>query len=139
MIVAIAGGPGAGKTTLGTAWALRSGTELLSTDSLIHLGWSGASQAVAARMLTADGDLIVEGVAVARALRKALAQTAGRPCDRLVLVMGRHPEAGRAKLGQAAMAQGVMAVLDQILPELVARGVAVEDPDGRPIRPRGRS
>ena len=40
---------------------------------LIHRS-SQASQAVAARMLTTTGDLIVEGVAVPRALRKALDQ-----------------------------------------------------------------
>lgn len=123
MIVAIAGGPGAGKTTLGTALSLRSGTALLSTDALIGLGWSEASQATAARMLTASADLIVEGVAVARALRKALGQTAGRPCDRLLVL-----ERPRLELspGQRAMAKGVDTVLAEILPELRARGVAVE-------------
>lgn len=122
-IVCIAGGPRSGKTTLATELALRSGTALLSTDDLIGLGWSEASQAVAARLLTADADLIVEGVAVARALRKALGQTAGRPCDRLLVL-----ERPRLELspGQRAMAKGVDTVLAEILPELRARGVAVE-------------
>lgn len=133
MIVAIAGGPGAGKTTLGTALALRSGTALLSTDALIGLGWSEASQAVAAQLLTASADLIVEGVAVPRALRKALDQGAGRPCDRLVLLAGRRPEAGPASTRQAAMAAGIDTVLRAILPELAARGVEIVDADGRTI------
>lgn len=136
MILAIAGGPRSGKTTLATELALRSGTALLSTDDLIGLGWSEASQAVAARMLTATADLIVEGVAVARALRKVLAQTAGRPCDRLVLLAGRRREAGPASPGQVAMAKGVDTVLAEILPELAARGVELVDADGRPIRVR---
>lgn len=136
MIVAIAGGPRTGKTTLATEMALRSGTAVLHTDALIGLGWSEASQAVAARMLTASADLIVEGVAVARALRKALAQTAGRPCDRLVLLAGRRREAGPASPGQLAMAKGVDTVLAEILPELAARGVELVDTDGRPIRVR---
>ena len=74
-------------------------------------------------MLTASADLIVEGVAVARALRKALGQTAGRPCDRLLVL-----ERPRLELspGQRAMAKGVDTVLAEILPELRARGVAVE-------------
>lgn len=123
MILAIAGGPRTGKTTLATELALRSGTALLSTDALIGLGWSEASQAVAAQLLTASADLIVEGVAVARALRKALGQTAGRPCDRLLVL-----ERPRLELspGQRAMAKGVDTVLAEILPELRARGVAVE-------------
>lgn len=122
MIVAIAGGPRTGKTTLGLVMALRSGTELLSTDCLIALGWSGASQAAAARMLTTTGDLIVEGVAVARALRKALGQTDRRPCDRLIVLDQAHVEVNG---GQRAMAKGVDTVLAEILPELRRRGVEV--------------
>lgn len=123
MIIAIVGGPRTGKTTLGLDLAVRSGTALLSTDSLIALGWSEASQEVAARMLTTDRDLIVEGVAVARALRKALTQTDGRPCDRLVVLERAHVE---LSAGQRAMAKGVATVLDEIMPELRARGVEVE-------------
>jgi adenylate kinase family enzyme len=122
VIVAIAGGPRTGKTTLGEAMALRSGTEMLSTDRLIALGWSEASQATAARMLTASADLIVEGVAVARALRKALGQTDGRPCDRLIVLGLAHVEVSG---GQRAMAKGVDTVLAEILPELRRRGVEV--------------
>ncbi len=123
MIIAIAGGPRTGKTTLGVALALRSGTELLSTDDLIALGWSPASQAVAARLLTADDDLIVEGVAVPRALRKALTQSGARPCDRLIVM-----ELPREDLsaGQRAMAKGVATVLEEIMPELRSRGVEIE-------------
>ena len=123
MILAIAGGPRTGKTTTALELALRSGTALLSTDSLAHLGWSEASQATAARILTAGADLIVEGVAVARALRKALGQTAGRPCDRLLVLERPWLELSP---GQRAIAKGVDTVLAEILPELRARGVAIE-------------
>lgn len=130
MIVAIAGGPRTGKTTLATELALRSGTAVLHTDALIWLGWSQASQAVAAAILTARGDLIVEGVAVARALRKALDQADGRPVDRLMVLEG-----ARVTLtdGQAAMAKGCRTVLAGILAELVARGVELVDGDGQPL------
>ena len=123
MILAIAGGPRTGKTTTALELALRSGTALLSTDCLAHLGWSEASQATAARMLTTGADLIVEGVAVARALRKALGQTAGRPCDRLLVLERPWLELSP---GQRAMTKGVDTVLAEILPELRARGVAIE-------------
>ena len=134
MIVCITGGPGTGKSWLGEAMALTSGTTLLRTDDLIALGWSQASQAVAARMLTTTGDLIVEGVAVPRALRKALDQADGRPCDRLVLLRGRRPERGAASPGELVMAKGLLTVLHQIFAELVERGVEVVDRDGVAIQ-----
>lgn len=134
MIVCITGGPGTGKSWLGEAMALTSGTTLLRTDDLIALSWSQASQAVAARMLTTTGDLIVEGVAVPRALRKALDQTDGRPCDRLVLLRARRPERGVASSGELVMAKGLLTVLHQIFAELVERGVEVVDRDGVAIQ-----
>lgn len=125
MIIAIAGGARTGKTTLGTAMALTSGTALLSTDSLIPLGWSEASQAAAARILTTQSDLIVEGVAVARALRKALAQSNQRPCDRLIVLCTiRRPGVIAGSI--VAQAKGVWTVLGEIAPELLRRGVEVE-------------
>lgn len=125
MIIAIAGGPRTGKTTMGEAMALRSGTALLSTDTLIHLGWSEASQAAAARMLTARDDLIVEGVAVARALRKAIDQSDVRPCDRLIVLAA--PRIATTP-GQQAMAKGVATVLGEIVGELARRGVEIVGP-----------
>lgn len=122
MKIAIVGGPRTGKTTLGEAMALRSGTALLSTDSLIALGWSEASQAVAALLLTEPGDLIVEGVAVARALRKALAQTDGAPCGRVIVLESPHVA---LTPGQATMAKGVATVWTEIVDVLRGRGVEV--------------
>lgn len=125
MIICIAGGPGTGKSWLAEQMALTSGTEVLRADDLIPLGWSQASQAVAERILTATGDLIVEGVAVVRALRKALAQGPAAPCGRLIVLRGRRPEAGEELRGQRSMALGIETVLADILPELRARGVVV--------------
>lgn len=130
MIVCITGGPRTGKSWLGEHLALTSGTALLRTDDLIPLGWSAASQAAAARLMTAHADLIVEGVAVARALRKALDESRERPCDRLIVLRGRRPEAGDELPGQASMAKGIETVLAGILPELVRRGVEVEERGG---------
>lgn len=133
MIVCITGGPRTGKTHLAEAMALTSGTTLLRTDDLIALGWSQASQAVAARMLTTTGDLIVEGVAVPRALRKALDQTDGRPCDRLIVLRSVRPEAGARSPGQVAMDKGLWRVLRDVWTELVARGVEIVGRDGEPM------
>ena len=134
MIVCITGAPGTGKTWLGEALSLTSGTALVRTDDLIPLGWSEASQAVAARLLTAREDLIVEGVAVPRALRKALDQADERPCDRLVLLRARRAERGVASPGELVMAKGLLTVLHQIFAELVERGVEVVDRDGVAIQ-----
>lgn len=148
MIVCIGGGPRRGKTQIGEMLALRSGTELLRTDdrrrAFDHLPegdrWSAASQDIAARILTARNDLIVEGVVVWRALRKALAQSAGRPCDRIIAVrsllerltaesyaaaLRRDPSIVLTSR-QAGMAKGCDKVLAEILPELRRRGVVVE-------------
>jgi hypothetical protein len=133
MIVAITGGPRTGKSYLGEQMALTSGTALLRTDDLIAAGWSEASQDVAARLLCAAAagrDLIAEGVAVARALRKALGQSADRPCDRLIVLRAVRPEAGAQTPGQLTMAKGVASVLREIWGELRARGVEIVDRNG---------
>lgn len=142
MILAIGGGPRAGKSTLGEQLALRSGTALLRTDDMIPLGWSECSAAIAARILTARADLIVEGVAVWRALRKVLDLTDERPCDRVIALrpladrltstsyaaaLARDPSVALTTR-QIAMAKGCDTVLAEIWPELARRGVEVEHP-----------
>lgn len=140
MILAIGGGPRAGKTRLGEELALRSGTELLRTDAAIHLGWSECSQAVAARILTARHDLIVEGVAVWRALRKVLELTDDPPCTRVIALRPLRDRLTATSYAaalardrsvelttrQLAMAKGCDTVLAEIEPELTARGVVIE-------------
>jgi hypothetical protein len=132
MRIAIVGGPRTGKTQaaravalatgLPRAVALATGLPLVSTDDFIDLGWSVASQHVAD--LLADGaPRIVEGVAVARALRKALRdRPEERPVDRLVILSVPKVE---QTTGQRIMASGVDTVLDGILDELQALGVVV--------------
>lgn len=148
MILVIGGGPRAGKSRLGEELALRSGTELLRTDdvtrSLGHIPdrerWSECSRVVAARILTARRALIVEGVAAWRALRKALDQTDGAPCDRVIAMrhlaerltstsyaaVRRADPSVELTTRQLAMARGCDTVFAEIEPELVARGVVIE-------------
>lgn len=121
--LAIVGGPNTGKTTcaleLAGSRTYRDAT-VRHTDDVIDLGWSEASEEVA-DWLMYDGPLIVEGVAVARGLRKWLRRgMKGRPVDRvLVLTQPFVP----LPPGQASMAKGVATVLAEVRPELEARGV----------------
>ncbi len=100
--VAIAGGPKAGKTTL-TA-ALELGRRVLETDAVMALGWSESSQNIADEANKHEGPLIVEGVAVPRALRK------GMRVDCVVWLDKPHVP---LKAGQAAMAKGCKTVLNE--------------------------
>lgn len=134
MRIAIIGAPRAGKTTLalelGGIMAVDQGrsVDVLHTDDWIGLGWSRVSDKVARELVTYNDeeDLIVEGVAVVRALRKALELRADEaPVDRCIVL-----ERPRVALtaGQRAMARGCATILRAIEPELVRRGVAMERP-----------
>lgn len=106
--IAITGGPRTGKTTL----AHRLGGNVRHTDDIIHLGWSGASQA-ACGWLDDPGPWIIEGVAVSRALRKWRDQHPGcpPPVDRVIFLA--EPRETLA-YGQRVMASGVRTVHDEI-------------------------
>lgn len=114
----IVGVPKSGKTTLSHTMS----APRFHTDDLIALGWSEASEA-ACNWLDAPGPWVIEGVAMARALRKWLAKyPEGKPCDQLVVL--ETPWVVLTK-GQETMAKGIFTVLDEIIPELVARGVEI--------------
>jgi len=119
MRLAIAGGPRCGKTTA----ARKIGGAVYSTDDLIDLGWSEASEAASEWFDLDAPSFVVEGVAVPRALRKWLARNPdGRPCDQ-VRWMGDPFE--RLTRGQAVMFSGCSTVMREIVPELRRRGVDV--------------
>ena len=71
--------------------------------------------------------------AVPRAIRKALEQSGGRPCDRLIVLRSVRPEAGARSPGQVAMDKGLWRVLRDAWTELVARGVEIVDRGGEPM------
>ena len=122
MRIAITGGPRTGKTVAARAVSLATGLPLVSTDDFIALGWSQASQHVA-DLLADNAPRIIEGVAVARALRKALRdRPEERPIDRLVILT--EPKVEQTD-GQRTMASGVDTVLEEILLDLQCLGVDV--------------
>jgi hypothetical protein len=122
----ITGGPRTGKTWRADALLASELGRVLHTDHLIDAteddNWSRSSTA-AAQWLDLPDPYVIEGVAVARALRKWLAaHPDGRPCDMLiVLTVPVVPVTPR----QAAMAKGVATVLREISGELLARGVHI--------------
>jgi hypothetical protein len=82
----ICGGPKTGKSSLGVALGNRLGLRVRHSDSVMGLGWSEASAEVAS-WFDEPGDVVIEGVAVVRAIRKWLAaHPTGRPCDELVVL-----------------------------------------------------
>jgi hypothetical protein len=120
--VVVGGGPRVGKSTLAHKLAA-DGRPVRCSDQAMTLGWSEASEHVAT-WLDAPGPWIVEGVAVARALRKWIAaHPEGRPCD--LLLWSSTPRAERTP-GQVTMGKGCETVLAEIRDELHARGVRVE-------------
>lgn len=116
--LAIGGGPHSGKTTLG-------GNLARHTDDLIgQMEWSAASEEVA-KWFSESGTWTIEGVAVARALRKWLVSNPkGKPCDRIIYLHGSFDE---LKLGQEAMSKGCRKVWDEIRDDLIARGVTITE------------
>lgn len=129
----IAGGPKAGKTTLAGQIASERGfasirSALRHTDAVVGKfgedrdAWSRESEAVS-RWLDEPGPWVIEGVTVARALRKWLANNPeGKPCDRVIWLD--RPQVPRTK-GQETMAKATSTVFLEVLPELVKRGVRV--------------
>ena len=113
---AVAGFPRTGKTTLGSAWGARS------TDDVAGREWSEQSLEVS-RWFDEPGPLVIEGMAVPRALRKWLdAHPVGRPVDEVWWLSGPKEKLSE---GQERMGKGARTVLDEILPELKRRGVGV--------------
>jgi len=122
MTIAIAGGPITGKTTMASELAAKHNVDVKHTDDLIELGWSESSEAASNWFDDPDAG-IVEGVAVPRALRKWIARTPEEPpCDVVIFLIGPWKPLSD---GQRRMSKGCKTVMDEIRPELEARGVIV--------------
>jgi len=118
--IVICGGPRTGKTLLANRMFVGEVPPRLHpnhpaprhTDDLIALGWSEAS-AAAALWLDEPGQWIIEGVVLARALRKWREAHPGEPppVDRVIRLTTPHVELTK---GQAAMAKGEATVWQEI-------------------------
>jgi len=132
--IVICGGPRTGKTTLATdLWEqndwphgiVRHSDDLI--EELKHLGkdaWSEGSRRVT-EWMDAPGPWIIEGVALARALRKWREANPGErpPVDRVIRLTTPHVALTN---GQAAMAKGEETVWAEVEPWLRQHGVKVE-------------
>lgn len=103
--IAICGGPRVGKTTLAQAF---SNHELVSTDEFIGLPWEQVPFALIAKCSTLER-FVIEGVQVARALRKGLVVDAV-----IYLTAPRAPRTPR----QVGMAKGI----DKVFTDWLAQG-----------------
>lgn len=124
-IVAIAGVPRSGKTTLSQeAFKRDINLKVLHTDDLIEThDWSAVSQEVST-WFDKKEKCLIEGVAVPRALRKWLAANpSGKPCEKIIWMPKPRLE---LKPGQETMAKGCIKVFNEIEKELLKRGVIIE-------------
>lgn len=120
--VLIGGGPKVGKTTLASTMERNLGLVAMHTDDLIgKLDWSAASLEVS-QWIDREGPWVIEGVSVARALRKWLERAAGKPAE--IVFWSSMARVPRSK-EQEAMAKGCETVWEPVREELVRRGVAI--------------
>lgn len=120
--IAIAGGPLSGKSYLAQRLE-QIGIPVSHTDILIETHKWGDDSAEVAQWMLERGPWVIEGVTVARALRKFMERFPDRkPCD--LVVWTNSPVVKRSK-GQEAMAKGVDTVFTGIRPVLVARNVQI--------------
>jgi len=120
MKIAIIGSPKSGKTTFSSSFV----GNVKHTDDLISLGWSEASEK--ASFWFDESVDVIEGVAVPRALRKWLERNkTGKPVDKVIIVV--NASFCELSKGQLSMAKGIVTVWNEIVRELLARGVVVEE------------
>jgi hypothetical protein len=121
--IIIIGGPRAGKSTLSEKLRDELGIKTLRcSHDVEHLGWSESSD-FASKWFDDQGDWIIEGVQMARALRKWLRANPDKPLDADILTL-HHPFEMRLP-GQESMTKGMFTVFREIQGELAKRGARV--------------
>lgn len=118
----IAGGPRTGKSTFATTVGSQTGLLARSTDSLIGTMSFKESYKAVAEWFDFPGPWIVEGVAVAGALRHWLTYNSGAPCSKVYWI-----ESAKVDLTdkQRTMTKGIQTVWSKVAARLKARGVEV--------------
>ena len=117
--IGIVGGPRTGKTTL----ARKLGGTVHHLDSFMQLGWSEASEAAAQQIDKISDPAVLEGVSLARALRKWLrSHPEGKPLDKVIVLQKPMAE---VSAGQVVMGMGVGTVFNEISEELIKRGTEI--------------
>ena len=101
--IAIAGGPGAGKTTLAAALGR---DDVLSTDDFMHWDWEDVPSFVEVALANRP-TWVLEGVQVARCLRFWWPDV---PADVVVWLSGAHEPLSRR---QAGMGRGVARIFEE--------------------------
>jgi adenylate kinase family enzyme len=109
--VLIIGWPKTGKTTL--AKEMGGGR---STDEVIDMGWSEASEEVS-NWIDNPGDWVIEGVALPRALRKWRDRNPDKklPVDKVIVLRSPHEPLTPQ---QITMGKGMDTVMSQVMPWL---------------------
>lgn len=120
--ILIIGGPRVGKSTLSLVLQERLGISVLhKSHDIEDLGWHESSDAAA--LWFSEPEWIIEGVQMARGLRKWLNAHPGEPLDCDIIYLSRP----FVKLlpGQASMTKGVKSVFDEIEREVKRRGARI--------------
>lgn len=121
--IIIIGGPHVGKTTLSERLSVEFGiSNTHHSDDVKHLGWSESSE-FASNWFNESGDFIIEGVQMARALRKWLKANPGVPLDADIVTLSKPFDT--LIRGQESMSKGVQTVFREIEGDLARRGARI--------------
>lgn len=117
------GGPRIGKSTLSLLLQSSLGISTLhKSHDIEHLEWSASSE-FASHWFDDPGDWIIEGVQMARGLRKWLDRNPGKPLDCDIIYLSKPFV--RLLPGQERMTKGVQTVFNEIEREVLRRGARI--------------
>lgn len=119
----IIGIPASGKTTLANRLAEESGIPLFHTDDLLPCEWDVAPEGVIAWMCEKPAPWLIEGVTVARALKRWVKRFSYAPCDRAIVLHTDFLGSGR-RVGKG-LATTTWRAWAEAEPRLISMGVDI--------------